>query len=98
MSGQRRTLAGMTAHDVPVVVAAVGQYGPFDDGRTIPWTDLVDGDGGGVFRCTIGEGVNPPRVLATGHASVSFQMRDDGKLRRTLRAFTEGKVAVKEAA
>ena len=35
-----------------VILAAQGQYGPFEDGRVIPYIEVVDPDGGGVFRAT----------------------------------------------
>lgn len=62
------------------VVGSKGSYGPFSDGRQIPYIDWVDGDGGGVFRATVGEGVVPPDALTQGEATFELRRKDDGKL------------------
>lgn len=37
-----------------VVIVDRGEYGPFDDGRTIQWFDLSEPGGGAVIRATAG--------------------------------------------
>ena len=73
-----------------MVVAAADHYGPFDDGRTIAYVDLVDGAGGGIFRATLAEGVESPPVLARGRADLEFHVRD-GKVKSRLHGFDPGK-------
>jgi hypothetical protein len=38
------------------------QYGPFDDGRTIPFVDLASPDGGGLIRLTVAEQYEGPAI------------------------------------
>jgi len=69
-----------------VILAAQGQYGPFDDGRVIPYIEVVDPDGGGVFRATATQTVvgNPPAIMERCTVDLEFFMRDNGiKLRYT---------------
>jgi hypothetical protein len=72
-----------------MVVAANGQYGPFDDGRTIAYTDLLDAEGGGVMRATHAEGASFNGELAPTAAGVAeLELRQTEKgLRLRLHAF-----------
>jgi hypothetical protein len=70
-----------------MVVAAVGHYGPFKDdegtpraGRTLPYVELLDPDGGGVFRATRAqdaEGEVPP-VMQAADVSLELYVKDGG--------------------
>jgi hypothetical protein len=69
------------------VVGGVGNYGPFADGRTVPYIDWLDGDGGGVFRATVADGVASPDVLTRGRAKFNLRRKDDGKMALQLAGF-----------
>jgi hypothetical protein len=65
-----------------MIVASIGQYGPFkDDGdKVIPYVELLDPDGGGVFRATASgdaEGTPPP-VASLAAVELEFYVRDGG--------------------
>ena len=79
----------MRASNKPVVVAALGEWGPFDDGRTIPYVDLADGEGGGIIRASVAEDakVDGLASLARGSAEVDFHVNRDGKLKARLHGF-----------
>jgi hypothetical protein len=81
----------------PVVVAALGQWGPFDDGRTIKYVDLVDGDGGGIFRASYAEGYDGAGLgpMLTGTADLEFHVRD-GKTKCRVHGF-KAQVSAKAA-
>jgi hypothetical protein len=67
-----------------VILAAQGQYGPFEDGRVIPYIEVVDPDGGGVFRATAVQSVlgSPPPIMERAVVDFEFFTRDNGiKLR-----------------
>jgi hypothetical protein len=63
-----------------VILAAQGQYGPFEDGRVIPYIEVVDPDGGGVFRATAVQSVlgTPPAIMERCTVDFEFFVRDNG--------------------
>jgi hypothetical protein len=69
------------------ICVGLGQYGPFADGKTIPYLDWAAADGSGVFRASVGQGVVPPGAMAQGLASFELSRADNGKLRLRLVAF-----------
>jgi len=90
----------MRASNKPVVVAALGQWGPFDDGRIIKYADLGDADGGGIIRASYAEGFDGDGIapLLTGFADVDFHVNRDGKLKARLHGFTAAAITLPEAA
>jgi hypothetical protein len=72
---------------VPSIVAAVGEWGPFDDGRTIGYADIIDATGGGTFRATLAEGATPPDLYEQGDAELEFYVNSSNKLKVRLHSF-----------
>lgn len=90
----------MRVPNAKVVVAGLGQWGPFSDGRTIRYADLVDGDGGGVIRASYaqdynGDGLAP---MLAGTVDVDYHVNQDGKLKCRLHGFKAAAVAAGRAA
>jgi hypothetical protein len=83
----------------PVIVAAVGQYGPFEDGRTIRYADLLDAEGGGVMRATFAQDAADMElaVTASGDADLELHQSEKG-LRLRLHGFAAATAAVRKAA
>ena len=72
-----------------MVVASNGQYGPFEDGRTILYTDFLDAEGGGVMRATHAQGADlngELRPTAAGTAELELFQSEKG-LRLRLHGF-----------
>jgi hypothetical protein len=44
----------LTIPDCSVVIAGKGEYGPFSDGRTLPWAELATPDGEAIGRALVG--------------------------------------------
>jgi hypothetical protein len=75
-----------------MIVASIGQYGPFKDEngkpelddqgqpKIVPYVELLDPDGGGVFRATRGSGAtgDPPPVASLASVELEFYVRDGG--------------------
>jgi hypothetical protein len=80
------------------LIASVGQYGPFKDGTTYPYVDFVASDGSGIYRATVGQGVDTPGALTSGTATIEVHRRDDGGLRLRLLAFKVGAKQLASAA
>jgi hypothetical protein len=61
-----------------MIVASVGQYGPFDDGKTVPFVELLDPSGGGVFRATASSDATgtPPAVATQARVDLELYIRD----------------------
>jgi hypothetical protein len=85
------------------LIASVGHWGPFENGRTIPYVELVAADGSGIYRPTLSEGVVAPQLFSTGEADLELSVRD-GKLKlrmngwRQQHAAAPGLAEVAEAA
>jgi hypothetical protein len=74
----------------PLLVASVGQYGPFDDGRTIRYVDFVDPEGGGLLRATFGQDLPADTELpltSQGEADLELHATEKG-LRLRLHGYT----------
>jgi hypothetical protein len=78
-------------------VVGIGVWGPFDDGRTVPYVTLSDGEGD-TYRASLGRDVTPPERMARGVASVQFHINDKGKPAWRLVAFEPAAAERKAAA
>lgn len=76
----------MTFQSEGICVGA-GEYGPFADGRTVPYIQWADADGSGVFRASVARDVTPPRPMEQGQVTLRLSQADNGKLRLSLAGF-----------